>query len=296
MFSVWEQLTNPEAFCNPGCSSRCRADCSEGGEDDELDEDAEFTRILYDPHRLPADCLSSQDESVPADTALSSSVVEVDGLKKQISGGRNPGMKFSLPWADLNGNKKDSLVTSSKAGLAQSQSRSHSPTTSLLPFSRGSTGRSFNSLYRPEFVTGIPTKAYAYKPNMADGIDVEVQKALRILSPEASQLFALRCIEPGKYEVEGRTVDVYWGINGLLVHENVGDGLSIGDMPLQDYINLAAAVAMDLQRLAKNDTFLTNGVGLTHDPMLSGDQRYEAMQIACMQAKMRKDEAEKQWS
>lgn len=286
MSSFWEQITESNAFCQTGCVERCRGEADE----DELDE--EFARIVY----------QAQDERIATGSSLDLEVHVGNNPCPPplvVTTPIAPREKFSLPWADLNGNQKDSLVTSPQrqrsGGPGQSCSKHASPTRSLLPFSEGSTGLSFNDLYRPIFVTGIPTKAYQYKPNLTDPIDVEVHRALRALSSEASQLVALRRVEAGRYEIEGRTVAVYWASSGLLVHEN--EVLpSIGDMPLQGYINLVTNVAMDLQRLAKNETFFSAGAAKLNDPSVDGDDRYRAMQVACMQAKIREEGAERQRS
>lgn len=282
MSSFWE----PIFFCN-GNNTGCADQCQRDAEEDDLDE--EFARIVY----------QSQDEHIAGGAILDPEVYEYTARQNLCTEeGRNyvataPPVreKFSLPWADLDGNQKESLVTSVPYTNSASPGTSGAFST-ILPLSNGSTGSSFNNLYRPIFVTGIPTKAYQYKPDMADPIDIEVHRALRSLSPEASQLVALRCVEAGRYEIEGRTCSVYWASSGLQVHED-GIGASIPDLALLAYINLVANVSVDLQRLAKNETFLSAGAA-THDPKIDGDDRFRAMQVACMQAKIREEAAERQ--
>lgn len=186
--------------------------------------------------------------------------------------------QFSLPWSDLSGNHQASTMTS-EGELNKQSSRE-----ALLPFSQGSTGSCFNILYRPKFVTGLPSQAYLYKPTITDDIDCEVCHVLQGLSREASTLLELRRVEAGKYEIEGRSVFIYRGANGLFVHEDeVGPG--IDDMPLHAYIPLAANVALDLQRIASVESFI-HAATPTHD--IVDVERYRAMQLACMQATIRK--------
>jgi len=285
-------------FCHPdhtGCTPlRC------GGEEE---DEEEFTRIVYDSH---------EDEHMQEAMGVDEHAGGQAKDKFPVYQPPQRQQQFSLPWADLNGNQKESLVTSAGPGTGvveqssrelgrigrakQSRNKSSSAMRSLLPFSTSSTGASFNSLYRPIFVTGIPTKAYLYKPIPTDPIDVEVHRTLRDLTSEASGLLALRRVEAGRYEIEGRNVVVYRAGNGLMVHEHDPGGPTIDNIPLPTYINLAANVALDLQRLVRDETFIEFGESKLDDPSLDGDDRYRAMQIACMQAMIREQEADRQWS
>jgi len=286
MLFFWEQITESQAFCLPACSDRCR-----GTDEDELDDDSrvglftdvdeEITRIVY--HIEDARITSEKRRILSENNGR---------VYDRVPCLTDPHAKFSLPWADLDGKKKNSLVTSGllqmNGSTSHSSTKSSSTAQSILPFSTGSTGTSFDNLYRPIFVTGIPTKAYQYKADSTDPIDVEVHHALHALNPEALQLVALRRVEAGRYEIEGRTVSVYRGSSGgLLVHENEVLGADIGDLPLQAYINLVANVAQDIQRLASTETFYSAGAARLNDLSVDGDERYEAMQVACMQAKIR---------
>jgi len=226
-----------------------------------------------------------------------------------------------LPWADLNGNQKESLLSPAKqngagsaeplspisreAQLFRQRSRDNSsPSRSLLPFSNGSTGSTFNSLPKPKFLSGIPTKAYAYTPDTTDPIDVELHRSLRDLNQEASVLLALRFVTSGRYEIDGRDVQLYWDGEGasrrLMVHEDEVGGPSIADMPLPAYIDVVANIATDLQRPAVSApvlTFAQTGAYKTSDAgRLAGEDRFRAMNIACTQAKLREEEAERQCS
>jgi len=286
MLSFWEQITESQAFCHPACSDRCRGD-----DEDELDDDygVRLKSPMLTRNLLASFITPRTHELLLRKTILSENEECFDDEVPCLT---HPHAKFSLPWADLDGKKKNSLVTS---GLLQmngstlhSSTKSSSTAQSILPFSTGSTGTSFNNLYRPIFVTGIPTKAYQYKADSTDPIDVEVHHALHALNPEALQLVALRRVEAGRYEIEGRTVSAYRGSSGgLLVHENEVLGADIGDLLLQAYINLVANVAQDIQRLASAETFYSAGAARVNDLSADRDERYEAMQVACMQAKIR---------
>mmetsp|Transcript_95254 Transcript_95254/g.166353 ORF Transcript_95254/g.166353 Transcript_95254/m.166353 type:complete len:256 (-) Transcript_95254:34-801(-) len=249
---------------------------------------AEVPGLYYDPQLTPrivkdkgvpckSDCATEQcsegnNEDQDSEEELSLEVLSLEapvGLRSE---------QFSLPWADLSGNHKASVMTS--GGELNKQSSREA----LFPFSLGSTGSGFNTLYRPKFVTGLPFQAYLYQPNLTDDIDVEVYRVLQSLSGEAAALLELRRVQAGKYEIEGRSVLIYWSANGLLVHEDeVGPG--IDDMPVSAYIPLAANVALDLQRIASVESFIH---AATPSHGIVDDERYRAMQIACMQATMRK--------
>jgi len=267
--AFWEHFTDEKLFCNTGCADHCRGD-----EFDESDEEFRATVYAVNEDESPVGRSLSTDEQLPC--------VNHPHACKGMT-------QFSLPWADLNGNQKESLVT-----------RDASPIRSLLPLSNTSTGSSFNNLYRPIFVTGLPTRACQYLADPNDPIDGEVFRTLGELSPEAFRLFALRRVEAGKYEIEGRKVAVYQSARGLLVHENEVLGASVADMPLQAYINLVANVALDLQRLATDNSLTDNPIVDAGAPTITncndGDDRFRAMQIACMQAKIRGQDAERQWS
>jgi len=274
-------------FCQPQeCANRC-------GMDDEENEDCEDF--------LP-------DKNVSDDMPIGRPVLNCEfsqalGLAPAGRGWEGHHVKLStLPWADLHGIQQESLETasnidqllsfSSPATRRQAMDKSASPVRSLLPLA--STNFSLNNMPRVRFLTGIPTKANLYKPEPSDPIDVEVHHALQQLDAEASCVLALRRVEPGRYEIDGRIVLVYWHPSGAHVRENEVDGPSMVDMPLQPYINLVANVALDLQHSAADNSWFQNvdlffdvGASKTTDRSLEGEDRYRAMQIACMQAKMR---------
>lgn len=306
-FSFWEQISDSRLFCASECKERCRAEL----EDNEAYDDFHPVRINFEDEAiasLPHACHSQHE------------------LKETLL----PRNQFSLPWADLNGTQKDSLLTPERcprslqgndsvehvSPLHGSQRRGRNdstspprrvpnaepkPVASLLPFSKDSKGSSFSSLPKPRFLSGIPTKAYLYRPNPRDPIDVELHRILQGLDAEASQVLALRCVSPGRYEIDGRQVHIYWdefsGSSRLLVHEDEVGGPSIADMPLPAYMRLVVNVALDLQRPvnAGSLTFLHVAGSKTSDlKHADGEDRYRAMRIACTQAKLREEEAERQ--
>lgn len=270
-------------FCQPQeCANRCSLDNEENEDCEDFLPDKSFN-----------------DDMPIGRPALDLEFSQALGLTPACRGRQGHDVKLSsLPWADLNGTQQESLLTCSKIDISspatrrQARDHSASPVRSLLPFA--STNFSLNNMPRVRFLTGIPTKANLYKPEPTDPIDVEVHHTLRKLDAEASIVLALRRVEPGRYEIDGRIVLVYWHPEGALVHENEVDGPSMADMPLQAYINLVANVALALQRSAADNSWFQNvdmffdaGAPRTTDRSLEGEDRYRAMQIACMQAQMR---------
>jgi hypothetical protein len=257
--AFWKQVADSRFFCHSVCGP-CRGDEDEENLDD-LDEDF-YREVGYQMPVPVAQVVSKWNET-----------------------------EFSLPWSDLTGNQKESLMTTPPISPRRHQTP---PPLSLLPISKGSTAHSFNSLCRPIFVTGVPTKANVYTPSPRDNIDAEVHSALMKLHSEAAALLALRRVEPGQYEIEGRRVVVYKGAQGFFVHEDEVGG--IADMSLQAYIALAANVALDLQKFAAFpdetlDKLFPGGPTLANIP--NDEDRYGAMQIACMLAKLRLVSVEK---
>lgn len=264
----WEDFIADNFFCNTACADHCH-----GHGDDDYDD--EFRVAVNAPNH---------------DRMVGTSLKQLPAIEHPRVCQNQP--QFSLPWADLNGNQKESLLTTSPAEKPRSRNATspiQDPIRSLLPFTNNSAGSSLSNLYRPLFMSGVPTKASRYQPVPTDPIDVQLHRALLGLSPEAFELFALRRVESGKYEIEGRSVMVYQSARGILVHENEVSGASIADMDLHAYVNLVANVALDLQRLATEtteDAFFDAGAP-TINSCSDNDERFRAMQIACMQAKLR---------
>merc|ERR1719401_1233329 len=99
-------------------------------------------------------------------------------------------------------------------------------------------------------------------------------------------------VRPGSYEIDGRQVMIYWESSGdsgrLLVREDEVGGPSMGDMPLNAYIKLVAAVALDLQKpVTPGMTFVTPAATSLKES--DDEDRYRAMRVACTQAKLREE-------
>lgn len=187
--------------------------------------------------------------------------------------------QFTLLWADLQGMPE--------TPVSLSDGKMHH---SVLPLTgKQATG----GLPALRFLSTLPMKAYLYKADRSDTIDVELQNALRSLPAEDLNVLALQRMEPGKYEIDGRQVHIYrGGDDGVqcLVHEDeVNSGIK--DMPLQAYIKLVANVAVSLQRRGVSPSFKDTGEAIATKQLLAGgdeDSRYRAMRLACTQAELRK--------
>jgi len=335
--SFWKQVQDGRLLCQQECTERCHGDNEENGSYDEYipvrmnfnDElpiaslpHATYCQGKSSPERLNLRGLGKSSPGyIREDNVVESSLTlgRPVETKNQFSlpwAGLNGNQKdnvvessltlgrpvetkkqFSLPWADLNGNQKESVVSEPLSPSGRTKR-------SLLPCSTGFAVQSRNlldsaSLPRPKFMSGIPTKAYLYKPTSTDPIDVEMHHALLALHPEFASVLALLRVESGKYEIDGRNVVIYWdSAGGLLVHEEEVGGHSIADMPLQAYISLVANVALHIQRPAASGvlTFVEFEGPKTSDPSVDGKDRYSAMRIACTQAKLREQETERQCS
>lgn len=265
--SFWDRIYPNRFFCSTECSQRCNGD----GEENEVHDDWYPARMSYDdelpiasiPHRCP------------------------ETIKKPMELPRSP---FSIPWADLDGARSDLDCCSRPRGY--SAFCEDGEPKCLMNMATGSVGTDFKALPMPRFLSGLPTKAYLYKPELCDPIDIELHRALQALENEEASVLALYRVKAGRYEIDGRQVQIYWGegdqVGRLLVCEDEVCGPSIADMPLATYIPLVANVAMDLQRPAVAGTNMT-----FYEPAASmltkstdGD-RYRAMRIACTQAKLR---------
>lgn len=191
-----------------------------------------------------------------------------------------PSGKFTLLWADLQGMPK--------TPVSLSDGNMHH---SVLPLTGNQVTGGFPAL---RFLSTLPMKAYLYKADRSDTIDIELQNALRSLPAEDLNVLALQRMEPGKYEIDGRQVHIYRGGDDdvqCLVHEDdVNSGIT--DMPLQAYIKLVANVAVSLQRRGVSPSFKDTGEATATKKLMTGggedDSRYRAMRLACTQAELRK--------
>jgi hypothetical protein len=283
--SFWGNILESRLqMCSPQCSEGCNGDT----EENEANDDWYPIRMYYDDE-VPVQCspqgppLASLPKETPPPHAKQMDLQQL----------------HSLPWADLDGKQKDCIIAgkpTARQGDVQSRKnmlQNANSAQSLLNFSSRTTGSAFRELPKPRFVAGIPSKAYQYKPDPNDPIDTALKAALRALSGEAAMVLALLRVSPGRYEIDGRQVEIYRDtvIDGrrFLVHEHEVGGPSMADMPLDAYVSLVANVALDLQK--------PNVAGLTFfEPSPAtlktsdGEDRYRAMRIACTQAKIREAE------
>jgi len=189
---------------------------------------------------------------------------------------------FQLRWANLSGLEPN-------PGLGAQEEKMHH---SVLPLTSmpQDAGKQRAGFPTPRFFSGIPIKAYMYKANASDAIDVELQGHLQALSDVAQHVLALRRVQAGKYEIYGRQVQVYrGGKDGVhaFVREDEVNACGIEDMPLKAYINLVATVAVSLQRPGVAPTFVDTGSVALNKIRDDTDDRYRAMRIACTQAELR---------
>mmetsp|Transcript_54365 Transcript_54365/g.94539 ORF Transcript_54365/g.94539 Transcript_54365/m.94539 type:complete len:301 (-) Transcript_54365:45-947(-) len=280
----------------------CQEHCLGGDEDQDAPDEFLPMRMNYDDElpvaNLPA--YSAGGKSGPISLNF--------GNKSAIP------KTFSLPWADLDGNQRPNTLLSPRKEVASREPSQPSgdwrrrrgdevfhateKEGSLLPFASNFANPNapkFANLPMPKFVTGIPVKAYQYEHDPYDPIDVALYSQLQKLDEEASMTLGLRRVEPGRYEIDGRSCRVYMGRSRdsqFMVHEDEVGGPSMADMALSAYVRLVANVAVSLQRpgFMPTLTFLDKGTQL-HDNV-EGEDRYAAMRMACTQAHLRQQEVE----
>mmetsp|Transcript_94465 Transcript_94465/g.148678 ORF Transcript_94465/g.148678 Transcript_94465/m.148678 type:complete len:265 (-) Transcript_94465:14-808(-) len=143
----------------------------------------------------------------------------------------------------------------------------------------------------PGQVFGSP--ACLYQPDPTDFLDVELLRCLRLLDAYAQATLVLRRLGNGRYEIDGRFCQLRRDHSQIVVQEEA-TGM---EMELHAYINQAAHVAVSLYRpkhqRVQEKRLSFNGSGMAetprgmHDDRLLCDDRTNAMQVACIQAKMR---------
>jgi len=266
-WGLWKHLAwlldsrcTPECNVRPECIEHCRAIISTGDEGMAESEDPPTYRSVV------ASVLS-EAESV---TLL------LPASKHPKQSGQSS--QFALHWADLQGMPEQPISISGMVLMHHS----------LLPVRNGQvTG---GSLPAPLFLCGISMKACLYKADKSDSIDIELHKTLQSLPVEGLNVLALRRVEPGEYDIDGRHVHIYrGGEDGMvcLVHEDdVNAGIE--DMPLRTYIHLVANVAVSLHRRGVSPSFKDEGASTkTNANNDDNDNRYNAMRLACTQAELR---------
>lgn len=158
---------------------------------------------------------------------------------------------------------------------------------------------------------GAPVAACHYTADATDPIDVMLTANLATLDPRGGAKLMLRRLGGGRYEIDGRRVNVRWadlgGAPGLLACEAEVADVNAAEMPLSAYLSQAANVAASLsgqrddmpkiarvpkeQRLTFADASAKDSTaGLKLDSL--GNERCESMRIACEQAMLREQAAE----
>jgi len=145
----------------------------------------------------------------------------------------------------------------------------------------------YYELPAPNFAKGLQVQAYRYVADTSDVIDVQVESCLQKLSEEGKQTLMLSRLCPGEYEIDARRIRVYAAdddASKLLVHESGVAGSCMTDLPLQQYLNLVAHVAVSLKKYGAAPTFCVTTPTLKD---ARDEDRCRAMNIACVQAEMR---------
>lgn len=129
-------------------------------------------------------------------------------------------------------------------------------------------------------------KANEYVSDPRDPIDVEFANILKNLSTEARDVLTLRHDAPGKYEIDGRPCTVYREMfcRSLLVHEEEVDVANAADLPLWQYMQLAASVVLDFQRTRPRLLTFVQGDVSKDLHSVSEAEREASMRLACVQA------------
>jgi len=279
---VWERFARLTGLFQSGDSHLCVQHCSV------QPECVENCRAVDDDSEWEDDggsLIMSADAVKPlnAKDSTPNSPVKAAPTAFSLSGDETNNCAFQLRWANLSG------LEPNPAFGSQEEKMHHSvlPLTSMPQ----DAGKQRVGLPTPRFFSGIPIKAYMYKANASDAIDVELSGHLESLSDVAQNVLALRRVKAGKYEIDGRQVQVYrGGQDGMeaFVREDEVNACGIADMPLKAYINLVATVAVSLQRPGVSPTFVDTGSSTALNKIRDDtDDRYRAMRIACTQAELR---------
>jgi hypothetical protein len=129
-------------------------------------------------------------------------------------------------------------------------------------------------------------RADRYIADPRDPIDVEVAETLKPLSVDARQKLELRRLIPGKYIIDSRPCEIYRKstINdrGLWVHEAEVCGEDVIDMPLGQYLHVAASVAVQLQ--SGKDSCRKQAATFVQEDCDTDEGKMTAMKLACVQA------------
>mmetsp|Transcript_84784 Transcript_84784/g.197166 ORF Transcript_84784/g.197166 Transcript_84784/m.197166 type:complete len:299 (+) Transcript_84784:64-960(+) len=193
------------------------------------------------------------------------------------------------PWAGLGSSHQEGLTFMRGPELAPGIRG-----ISALPSTRKRPSASVNPLSRFGFITAM-FPADKYLPDTHDEVDVELARTLICLDRPAASSLQLRRLAPQRYEIDGTFVSIRWGKMGLVVREDaiaemagtlahVGDDPARpDDIPLLEYLQQTASIA---QRITREEHRT-----LTFPDACAGD-RFQSMEIACKQAKLREQNAE----
>lgn len=218
--------------------------------------------------------VGDEDEVIDDTTPAVFDVIPAPSKARALTGAKPSVGEFKLQWANLQGMQE-------KQGVGSPEKHSVLPLTS---YGQDADALRKMCLPMPAF-KGLLEKAYLYQADPSDSIDVELQKHLRSLSADALNVLALRKIQAGKYEIDGRHVQIYTKDGKhFLVHE---DEVGHDDLPLRAYINMVANVAMSLRRIGISPSFAETGSPTIKTLKEDSDERYRAMRIACTQAELR---------
>jgi len=268
--SAWERW-----FCGPQCVdvSRC---CGEGepnlrndGTDDEMVSVAHCDEL--------ADSLDGDGFPIMAQPRAAYATYRVQS---------------AIPWADLSGPRKlaasTSMTSRSTEGSVPPQLLRSRASEVVKKCTSRSVSPSINPYSKFGFITvTVPARSYMADPS--DVMDVEFARHLLALEREAAAALELRRLAHGRYEVQGRHISVRWGPGNhgseLLACEDELEGMLAsadgdGEQPLGEYLRHLGDIAASIRRPAER-RILT----FVHDGAI-GD-RFDAMKIACEQARLR---------
>lgn len=270
--SAWDRW-----FCGPQCVevSRCCGEVTEPSWRNDLTDDELVSVAAH------GDELEQLDSGCPP--VMSPPAAAYATLKTEST----------IPWADLSGPRKPSAPSNvGREGPAAPQLLRMRVTDAGKKANPRSVSPSINPCSKFGFIT-VTVPAGSYLADPSDVMDVEFARHLLALEREAAAALELRRLAHGRYEVQGRRVNVRWGPdNGgceLLACEGELPGGAPnsdgeGELPLGEYLRQMGELAVNIRRPAEKRllTFVDDG---------SAGDRYESMRIACEQARLREQAA-----
>jgi len=265
-------------FCAQRCSEPC---CGEVDPEGHEVSDGELpTQQCYDDEQLQFDVEAAPFMSQPSATWAH-------------SGNGGQGWQDSaIPWADLRGPKQQSQNLLFHRGSSQPRALRGIPVASVQ--ARGPSP-SVNPYSRFGFMTAS-RPACEYKVDPSDVVDVELYRCLLALEQEAQLALVLRRLAPSRYEIDGRLVTMSWGGergDELFAHEEQSSGQSAVDPPLPAYVEQVASIAARVRRpLAPRTLTFVDQENTVPLAKASANDRWESMEIACEQARLREEAAE----